>query len=136
MPAEDPKKPAVTAQAFNFESKVFGMPEARFVTAHDGEPVLNIMVGTMRASLPIKTVVNSFVVTDPDQELLGVVAKGLKYVKEIRPGDSIPSEVIDGSASWAIDERHAETARSRLTVQLVGWFTGKPVETLDAVQLA
>ncbi|MCK6453956.1 MAG: hypothetical protein L6R19_24335 [Alphaproteobacteria bacterium] len=136
MSADEAKPQPAPVQSFNFESKVFGMPEARFVLAHDGQPTLRMIVGTMQASLPLNTVVSSFQISDPDKELLNVVAKSLKYVKEIRPGDSIPSEILDGSASWAIDERHNDVARKRLTVQLVGWFTGEAVETLDVEQLA
>lgn len=136
MPADEAKSQSAPVQSFNFESKVFGMPEARFVLARDGQATLRMIVGTMQASLPLNTIVSSFEISDADKELLAIVAKSLKYVKEIRPGDSIPSEILDGSASWAIDERHSDVARKRLTVQLVGWFTGEPVETLDTEQLA
>ena len=36
--------------------------------------------------------------------MLKPVAQGLKYVKDIRPGDTIPRELLDGTASWSIDK--------------------------------
>ena len=40
----------------------------------------------------------------------GALARSLSFVLEIRAGDSIPNELLDGSASWAIEPRHVERA--------------------------
>jgi hypothetical protein len=122
-------------QAFDFSSRVFAVPGALFQQSADGVPALRIEFGEVNASLPLKTIPHSFTVSDHDRGLLDLVVKGLKYVREIRPGDSIPNEVLDGRASWAIDDRHAATARSRLTVQLVGWFLGRATEINDTAHL-
>jgi hypothetical protein len=45
-------------------------------------------------------------------------------VRRIRPNDSIPREVLDGTASWAADESHRIIAHGRLTLQLASWMTG------------
>ena len=42
-------------------------------------------------------------------------ARGVRFVKEIRPKDSIPSELLDGTASWSYEERHNASARARST---------------------
>jgi hypothetical protein len=128
-------KGALPTQSFDFNSKVFAVPGARFTRASDNTPILHVKVGDLEASLPFPTVTTSFQVTDHDRALLAMVIKGLRFVKEIRPGDTIPSEVIDGTASWAADERHVDTARKRLTVQLVGWFSGNPTEIRDVAHL-
>ncbi len=123
------------AQVFDFNSKIFAVPGAVFAKANDGLPSLRVKIGDLEASLPIPTVTASFEISGHDRELLNLVSKGLKYAREIRPGDSIPSEVLDGSASWAIDERHTEIARKRLTVQLVSWFNGRETEIKDSDHL-
>ncbi len=126
---------ALPTQQFDFTSKVFAVPGARFARASDNTPILHVKVGDLDASLPFPTLVASFQINDRDRQLLGTVTKGLRFVKEIRPGDTIPSEVLDGSASWAADERHTDTARKRLQVQLVGWFTGSPADIKDTSHL-
>ncbi len=55
--------------------------------------------------------------------MLTMVEKGLRFVREIRPGDSIPSELLDGTASWTIEAKHYERARSKVLLQLVRWMT-------------
>lgn len=122
-------------QSFDFNSKIFAVPGALFAKATDGAPSLKVKIGDLEASLPLPTVTASFEISGHDKDLLKLVAKGLKFAKEIRPGDSIPSEVLDGSASWAIDERHTEIARKRLTVQLVSWFKGRQTEIKDSDHL-
>src|SRR5262245_3855018 len=126
---------ALPTQQFDFTSKVFAVQGARFARASDNTPILHVKVGDLDASLPFPTVIASFKITDHERQLLTTVTKGLRYVKEIRPGDTIPSEVLDGTASWAADERHVDTARKRLQVQLVGWFTGNPADIKDTSHL-
>jgi hypothetical protein len=126
---------ALQTQQFDFTSKLFAVPGARFARASDNTPILHVKVGDLEASLPFATVVASFQVSDHERQLLTLVTRGLRFVKEIRPGDTIPSEVLDGTASWAVDERHADTARKRLQVQLVGWFTGSPTDIRDTSHL-
>ena len=53
-----------------------------------------------------------------DAKLLDSVAKSLKYVKQIRPNDLIPQEILDGTASWSVEDRHRAVARDRLAAFL------------------
>ncbi len=53
------------------------------------------------------------------------MGRSLRYVKIIRLNDSIPNELLDGSASWTVEERHRLFARGRLTLQLIAWVTGQ-----------
>jgi len=133
----EPKKAAKPTH-FAFEHAVFSVKDACFaLSSTTGEPVYNVPLGDVRASLPLDTLSGSFGIKDksPDSDLLQIVKKSLKFVKEIRPGDSIPSEILDGSASWKVEAHHREIARARITVQLVSWMSGKPMENVDPAEL-
>ncbi len=133
----EPRK-AAKATHFAFENTVFSVKDAYFsLSPVSGDPVYNVPLGDVRATLPIDTVAGSFHIKQPsaDADLLQVVKRSLKFVKEIRPGDSIPSEILDGSASWKVEPHHREIAHARVTVQLVSWMSGKPMESVDAAEL-
>ena len=70
-----------------------------------------------------------------DAQLLVTIDSALKYVREIRPNDSIPRELLDGSASWTIDDIHKEIARGRITVQLISWLSGNEEIVLNIREL-
>ncbi|WP_114392230.1 hypothetical protein [Oleisolibacter albus] len=112
---------------FLFEHKVFTLEDCRFLLSRSTEePVMRFKLGKNDAEVPIDKLCNEFKI-DPkgfDGQLLAMVEKGLNYVRQIRPGDSIPNELIDGTASWRVDEAHFIRAKARLTVQLVTWLTG------------
>jgi len=133
----EPRKAAKPTH-FTFEHAVFSVKEAYFsLSPISGDPVYNVPLGDVRATLPIDTVAGSFQIkqSSPDADLLQVVKRSLKFVKEIRPGDSIPSELLDGSASWKVEPHHREIAHARITVQLVSWMSGKALESVDAAEL-
>ncbi len=127
-----------TSTHFLFTSKVFQLPGGYFALSKDNnDPVFNVHLGDVWGKIPFRTLRESFQIEDKsdDARLLGIVEKGLKFVKEIRPGDSIPRELLDGSASWRVDERHLTIARGRLTLQLVSWITGRESMITDRFQL-
>jgi len=143
LPAEgsDTLRPPRTAQMpthFAFDHAVFTVKEASFVVSPaTGEPVYNVPLGDVRASLALDTLMASFgiVKNSTDGQLLDIIKKSLKFVKEIRPGDSIPSEILDGTASWKVEPHHREIARARISLQLVSWMAGKQVDRTDAAEL-
>ncbi len=123
---------------FLFTSKVFSLPGGYFALSKDNnDPVFNVNLGDVWGKIPFRTLRESFQIDDKsdDARLLSTVEKGLKYVKEIRPGDSIPRELLDGSASWRVDEKHLTIARGRLTLQLVSWITGREEMITDRYKL-
>jgi hypothetical protein len=122
---------------FLFQSKVFSLPGGYFTLHEHTEPVFSVHLGDVWGKIPFRTLRESFQIDEKseDARLLGVVEKGLKYVKEIRPGDSIPRELLDGSASWRVEERHLNIARGRLTLQLVSWISGKEEMVTDPYEL-
>lgn len=123
---------------FDFQHKVFRMPGAFFnIEPTSKEPVLNIELGDLKAALPFNTLRESFELPadGTDFKLLDTVTKGLRYVKVIRPGEQIPGELLDGRASWSVEDKHRSIARGRLTVQLVSWITGSEMIVVDMEEL-
>jgi hypothetical protein len=107
---------------FLFEHKVFTLKGARFALTEDGStPAFHVELGMLVASLPLGTLRAEFSIDreSPDGFLLAVVEKSLRFVKEIRPGDSIPRELLDGSASWSVEERHRVRAKAHLWARAI-----------------
>src|SRR5258708_6070703 len=123
---------------FSFDHPVFSVKEACFdLSATNGQPCYNVPLGDVRASLSLDTVVASFGIAkgSTDEQLLGIVRNSLKFVKEIRPGDSIPSEILDGTASWKVEPHHKEIAKARSSLQLISWMAGKQIDKTDVAGL-
>ncbi len=133
-----PKSGTPRSTHFNFEHKVFGVDGARFAHTPDTkEAALYVMLGDLQVALLLPTLKDEFGIKPEshDGQLLGVIERSLKYVKEIRPNDSIPREILDGTASWSVEERHRMIAKGRLSLQLASWLTGEESVVVDAVQL-
>ncbi|WP_245986876.1 hypothetical protein [Azospirillum thermophilum] len=123
---------------FDFQHKVFSCPGAYFaIEPTSKEPVLNIMLGDLNAALPFPTLVESFQIAEDshDARLLEVVEKGLAYVKQIRPGEQIPGELLDGRASWSVEDKHRLIAKGRLIMQVVSSLSGSERLVVDADEL-
>jgi hypothetical protein len=108
---------------FLFEHKVFTLKGARFALTEDGStPAFQFELGALVASLPLGTLRSEFGIDrdSPDDVLLAIVEKSLRFVKEIRPGDSIPRELLDGTASWSVEERHRLRAKAYLWTRAIG----------------
>jgi len=108
---------------FLFEHKVFTLKGARFALTEDETiAAFHVDLGTLIASLPLGMLRSEFGIdsSSPDGRLLAVVEKSLRFVKEIRPGDSIPRELLDGTASWSVEERHRLRAKARLWARAIG----------------
>jgi len=124
-PAEQPPAEPTNTQ-FTFQHKVFEVQDAVFKLDRLNNTVaLHMRLGGMAASIDLKQIRKSFSIgpESHDGQMLDLVEKGLRFVREIRPGDSVPNELLDGTASWSIDAKHYERARSKIIVQLVTWMT-------------
>jgi hypothetical protein len=111
---------------FIFEHAVFRAPQARFTLASDGTPAMMLRLADLDAVVPIRSLCSEFALDENgDSELLELVISGLKHVRTIRPGDSIPREILDGTASWAVEDRHLEIAKGRITFQISSWLGGQ-----------
>jgi hypothetical protein len=130
--------PADRSTHFAFEHKVFGVAGAFFQLAADSdEPLFHVVLGDIKGSMTLDALRLEFGIKpdSSDGQLLGIVERSLRYVKKIHPNDSIPREILDGSASWSVDDRHREIANSRLSYQLATWIGGKESVVVDADQL-
>ena len=139
-PDEDGPAPVYTSDRstfFAFEHKVFTVKGAHFKLADTGEPLYHADLGDLKCSISIPSLRNEFAIKPDsnDGKLLALIEKSLRYVKEILPGDSIPKELLDGSCSWTVEERHRKLARNRMTVQLAAWLSGGESDVGDANQL-
>jgi hypothetical protein len=130
-------KQAFPATHFRFEHKVFSVDGSFFsMDANSGKPTYYVPLGEINGVLSIPQLLNGFnLAGTKDEDLLKFVELGLKYVKRIHPGDSIPSEILDGSASWSVDDRHRMIAESRLRVLLGNWIAGKEAAVRDVSEL-
>ena len=119
---------------FDFENRVFAVEGAVFRKINGaGEAALYVPMGDAVAAITIKQIKSGFDIPpdSKDNELLGFVTKGLEFVREIYPGDSVPSEVLNGKASWMVDEKYLAAAKARVMMQLVAWMTGEDFESVD-----
>ena len=125
-----------TSTLFEFTHQAFRAPDARFLLGSDGQPCMALKLGDLDALVPLSSFVKEFELAGtPDGALLELVVSGLKFVKVIRPGDSIPREILDGTASWSVSEDHLEAARGRLTLQLYGVLGGQERVVTDAIEI-
>ncbi|OUR78289.1 hypothetical protein A9Q83_07900 [Alphaproteobacteria bacterium 46_93_T64] len=112
---------------FAFQHKIFGVKGAYFkLTPDSHEPAFYVTLGEIKGAIPVRSICQEFGIEDEsdDAQLLRTVSGSLKFVKEIYPNDSIPTELLDGSASWTITEGHKDIARGRITMQLISWLSG------------
>lgn len=73
---------------------------------------------------------------DHDYKTLNNIADALRYVRGIREGDDLPSEMLTGEASWEVTAEDRKTAHNRVTMQLVSWISGEEMLFTDPEQLA
>ncbi len=120
-----PSKDAAAKTLFDFTHKVFSLPGACFRLDTDArEPVFRVQLGDINVGIPIGTLSREFGI-DPesrDAQLIALTRKGLRFVTEIRPMDLIPREMLDGTASWPVEERHRAFAKAKLMKQIAEWF--------------
>lgn len=136
-PADGPEEDLPTV--VRLEHSIFRSdPGAYFrISEHTGEPVLILDLGEGEVVLPLSGIRREFDIApdSPDGVMMTVIAEGLHYVTALRPGDSVPKEILTGEASWQVEPRHTRVAYQRLTMQLVSWLSGEEVALTDPNQL-
>ena len=126
------------SEIFDFEHKVFSIEGGHFSLSSDkAQAVYFVPLGSTFGAVPLSTLRTTFdiAVDSYDDRLLGIVEASLRYVKIIRPGESIPRELLDGTASWQVSDENRARARNRLLVQLASWVSGKEIVVSDAAQI-
>src|SRR5579862_286006 len=113
--------------AFDFQHKVFALPGVRFaIDRRARAPMFYMHLGNLDVSLTPAVLRREFQIetSSNDSHLIELAAKALRYVGEVRPGDSVPKELIDGSASWTVEDGHRHLAKAKLLARLSGWVAG------------
>lgn len=131
---------ATTSQytTFAFSHQALKLPNALFaLNPATFEPVYKVEIGESRGVIPLTNLKDTFSIDEEsdDGRLLLVVASSLRFVRQIRPGDSIPTEILDGSASWPIDDSHRERAQARVFCSAIAALTGQAPRNLDTALL-
>jgi hypothetical protein len=135
----DSETPDANHTHFDFRNRVFAAPGACFTLKQPGDmPSFSVDLGDLVVLIDIAALKRQFEIEDNthDARLIEIAVKGLKYVPGIRPGDRIPSELLDGRASWKVDARHIVLADRRIRVQLLSWLSRKEVVISDPDELA
>jgi hypothetical protein len=122
---------------FGFTHKVFSVKDAVFKLSANEDALFQVDLGDLKCGVSVPSLRNEFGIEadSDDGKLLALIEKALRFVKEIRPGDSIPKELLDGSCSWSVEDRHRKLAHNRMTVQLATWLSGGEADVGDASQL-
>ncbi len=91
-----------------------------------GEAVIVVKYAKNDVSMSFKGFRREFRIAEDcaDGRMLDLIAKGLRYVKGLRPGDPLPKEILTREASWDLSDRHVRIAYQRVSLQLVNWMTG------------
>jgi hypothetical protein len=129
---------AAEPKRFEFAHRVFAAPGAVFeLCDQSGVPVLKVDLGDLRAAMSFQALRANFglAADSPDCRMLDEAAKALAFVRRVRPGDTIPAELLDGSASRKVEKRHLETAQGRITAGLLAWL-GEGSKAESTVELA
>ncbi len=147
-PAQSPE-PAAAASSepagtlaitnFNFQHRVFQAAGARFLLKGAARvPTFRVEMGDLEGLLEIDVLKREFNLTPEthDGMLIDLAVAGLRYVPDIKPGDTIPSEILTGQASWTVSPKHKRVAEQRLQVQLLSWVSGKEVLLTDPKEIA
>ena len=115
---------------FDFQARVFQAPGAHFeLKGHPKKATFAVDMGAGQGYISIQHLRTTFFIEpgSHDDHLIDKAEAGLHYVPDIRPGDEIPNEILNGTASWTVARKHKQIARDRLQVQLLSWMSGKPI---------
>ncbi|MEQ9447526.1 MAG: hypothetical protein RLN70_01310, partial [Rhodospirillaceae bacterium] len=122
--------PALRSTHFDFQGKVFQAPGACFeLRGRPKQAMFSVDMGAGQGYISLKDLRRTFNIAEGshDDQLIDRAADGLKYVPDIRPGDEIPNEVLNGTASWTVSRKHKAAARELIQLQQLSWMSGKPL---------
>lgn len=123
---------------FDFQHKALRLPKSYFMLAPlSQEPVYHVDIGDTRGVIPLAGLRDMFGIQEDtdDAQLLNIVESSLKYVRLIRHGDVVPREILDGTASWPIEDHHRQRAQARIIASVLAAITGQGGAELDATRL-
>jgi hypothetical protein len=93
----------------------------------DRRPVYVINLGDQAGIVSFPAIRQELLLEDcgTDQAMLDAVGEALKFVRDIRLGDTLPNEIVNGEASWDPDPHHHKIANRRVLAALVKWSEGQ-----------
>jgi hypothetical protein len=124
---------------FAFEHKLFQAQGAVFrVDETNGHPCLAVDLGDVVANMDLDAIGAGFGIepASADAHMLELVRRALEHVERVAPGDPIPSEILDGAASWKIGPHHLLVAEGRISQSLIAWMGGSQDDRLSPGELA
>jgi hypothetical protein len=123
---------------FDFKHRLFSVDGCVFRKTSDGSQIaLVVPMGEVQAALPVHQIRQEFEI-DPesnDEQLMQWAAQALRYVRQIYPGDSIPSEVLTGKAPWMIEGKFLKLAHARIAMLVVAWKTDEDISKLKQSEI-
>ncbi|MBC7637810.1 MAG: hypothetical protein H7251_19665 [Acetobacteraceae bacterium] len=104
----------------------------------DGTPVVVVEMGDREAAVPLRSLQREFAIEDssPDGRMLSLIAESLDFVPGLRIGDALPTEVLNGEASWEPADRHRRLAGNKLRMHLLSWIAPDRAARLTAETLS
>ncbi len=141
-PPDEAPPPAAAPKVFAFQHKLFQAAGAVFeIDEATHEPCLSVDLGDVKANIDLDTICPGFKIPadSDDAQMLELVRRALAHVDRIAPGDPIPSEILDGAASWKISPHHLLVAEGRITLSLLTWIgelEGKAMTPAELMALA
>ena len=90
----------------------------------DNLPVMEMSLGERTAVMPLRAMQHELGIPDdsPDGRMFGLIAQSLDFVTGLHLGSPLPSEVLDGRASWSPGPTHRAMTAARLRLQLAAWL--------------
>jgi len=131
-------EPVLRTTHFDFAHNVFKVPKARFYKPDNMDaPVFVVDLGDLQGELRFKNLKKTFSIAEDghDSKMMETVVEALKFVEDVRPGDRIPNEILDGSSSWTVSPKHKLLAKNRLEVQLIKLISTEPVDIKTPEQM-
>jgi len=123
---------------FAFEHRLFAAKGAVFKTdSTTSKPCLAVDLGDIVAHIDLDAIGNGFGIAadSQDAQMLDLVRRALAHVERIAPGDAVPSEMLDGTASWRIESRHLLVSQGRICASLLAWMGGGYGGAMDPAAL-
>ncbi len=120
---------------FDFKHKVFSLEGSHFSLSPTRQPTFTLPMGEHMVSVQLDRVCVEFGI-EPDSNdgtLLGIVRKALKIVKIIKPGDALPNELLDGTASWTFEPRLRQKTKNKIVDAILRWNQGNNTAFVDDV---
>lgn len=118
-------QPAVTH--FAFSHRALTLEGVTFtLSPRSRQPVMQIAMGDIKGTIDLARIAETFqiAVGSADDRLLKIVERSLRHVHQIRNGDRIPNEILDGTASWPINDRHRRLAALKVADMVIRQILG------------